>query len=549
MVSRYRCGLITFIVFAFVIFVSAFNSPLPLGDEAGYIREALQDSSTQKVPTNLYILFYRFLLEISSNDPVTAHYLMRAIVSFLAVLALFLILISLFQKISLPAMVLTLAIWTSSYAVSPLAQFGNINLFAFAFALLSSIPFIRKKTSSRFILFFTTLLWTSQIRDEYYLPLLLLTVYGLWLWIRTRHYRKDNKKPVVRGTLPTLASLILLISSIAYLAALKEKASEHSLSLCFGQHYATYYAKKHPEMIVSAMSEYQDVLKKSFDGRTDFFEILKNHPADVLHYLCINGLKNSVIMIPAILRQRIFIFNPLPERKAEIVQILFLLLLMIPGAIIITSHLRREGDIRTSISNLSKSGLDSHKLTVLLIIASAVVIPLFLLIADTRYYSPTAPLILVPIYLLAKSSLTILSKLAACSVSISLSILFCHPLFFKQETNQQLIRSMRENWAHRIERSTSPPLIAGLFPGDIATFAFGRNFTLECDNHLQAEKLLAKNYDYVVINKYFRISSAWQKSRELLEDFESNPEKYGYSSLGISKDKHQTAVYALDSRY
>ncbi|HRR06138.1 MAG TPA: hypothetical protein P5105_02540, partial [Victivallales bacterium] len=84
---------------------------------------------------------------------------------------------------------------------------------------------------------------------------------------------------------------------------------------------------------------------------------------------------------------------------------------------------------------------------------------------------------------------------------------------------------------------------AGLSPSDIAVFSFGINYSIE-PNHLLVESVLSKKYDFIVINKYFRLSSIYAKNEVFMQNFERFPELYSYSFIGKSFDKHETTVFA-----
>jgi len=133
--------------------ISIWDAPLPFGDEAGYIGTALAEISNNKFSTNLYIITYKIILRFISDDPVIAHYIMRTISSSCSMIAMTLFFLSFLPEISLLPFSITISLWASTYIVSPPAQFGNINLFAFSITLLSAIPFLRKITLNRYLLF------------------------------------------------------------------------------------------------------------------------------------------------------------------------------------------------------------------------------------------------------------------------------------------------------------------------------------------------------------------------------------------------------------
>ncbi|HPO89582.1 MAG TPA: hypothetical protein PLJ44_00535 [Victivallales bacterium] len=458
---------------------------------------------------------------------------MRTISSSCSMIAMTLFFLSFLPEISLLPFSITISLWASTYIVSPPAQFGNINLFAFSITLLSAIPFLRKITLNRYLLFLITLIWISQIRDEYYLPLMFLIIYGLYQFL----WKKDNSISGLKKQLYNSSYLLFfLIFSVSYLAFFKKEISEHNLSLCFGQHYATFYMKKHPEMTFSAMTEYQDILKQRFNGRTNFLSILLYDPIEVAKYFIMNGIRNSFIMIPAIFRQRICIIFP-EKRKFEIIQLIFLFIMLLPGFVLFFKNFSLSSiNFKSSVVRAKL-----HEFLVSLIIASAVIVPMFLLIPDSRYYSPFAPICFIGVYYLFNNAFKVINSNFKKIIAVAVTVCFLLPLIGIRQTNQNLIKSIRQHYSSL--KKNQKPLFAGLSPSDIAVFSFGINYSIE-PNHLLVESVLSKKYDFIVINKYFRLSSIYAKNEVFMQNFERFPELYSYSFIGKSFDKHETTVFA-----
>jgi len=585
-----------FILIVLAVMLMSFgiwHAPLPFGDEGGYINDAIVLNNSHQLSINPYIDFYKFILAFINSDPVHAHYISRLIVSLVSALGMWLLLDSFNLLRSNCAKLITIAFWISSYAVTPKAQFGNVSLFTFDLILIGIIPLLRKQDISRILFFLTMLLWACQIRTEYYisftLAILYFTGWGVFNCLKTKeggpllmrgkhscvpcHSLLAKAGPPNRGLEPqpsgvarnprsvekepqrdnheminkngyreafswTAAISALLfavsISLIAYDRNKTEKYIEHDSLLIFGQHYASYYVRVHKDAGVSAMAEYKTVLNKMFNTPKSVPEALKNNPAEAIQFLANNFARNCIIVVPALLRHRPLFIPEKYGKMGESVEIALILAILSIGAFM---GLKSTGFKRTA--DYLVSLMKNSKLHIMILLSFSMTIALVMLIPDTRYYLPIAPIIFIGIAFLVQiliEKLRFKMKIAATSI---IFLWLCHPYFIVQANDHEIVFNMREQ-AKKIQHE---PVIAGLTPASISTFAFGISFKILPENEFSMQSIRDGSCDFIVVNKYFRESSFWLKDKEGFVKFEKNPDEYGYALLGSSNDRHEMNVY------
>ncbi|HCE45312.1 MAG TPA: hypothetical protein DET40_17365 [Lentisphaeria bacterium] len=516
----------------FLISFGIWHAPLPFGDEGGYINDAIHLNNNHAYSINPYLDFYKFILSVICSDPVYAHYIARLVVSLVSAIGMLFLLDSISMIRSNCAKIITLALWISSYAVTPKAQFGNVNLFTFDLILIGLVPLLRKQSTARIIFFMTMLLWACQIRTEYYIAFVLfLTYFLVFIFLKI----KDIYKSFLSGA--TCFSAFLLAISvflIVYDRSRTEKYIEHDSLLIFGQHYASYYVRVHKDAGVSAMAEYKTVLDKMFNTPKSVPEALKNNPVEAARFLLNNFSRNCVIVVPALLRHRPLFIPEKYEKRGECVEIAVILAILAFGGFM---GIRSLGFGKTAgyLVSLSKN----CKLHFFILLSSSMIIAMVMLIPDTRYYLPIAPILFSGIALIIQYMIGKLRFKMKIALIFIICIWLCHPYFIAQSNDHQIVLKMREE-AKKIQHE---PQITCLSPASIATFAFGTRFKFIPESEFTMESITALRYDFIVVNKYFRESSYWAKDKEGFTRFEKNPEEYGYSLLGSSNDRHEMNVY------
>jgi len=512
------------------------DSNLPLGDEAGYISDAMLLAQSGNTSLNLYHLFYVFLLKNVGSDPIHAHIICRFISSTLSTIFMFIFLSSVpIVSLNRNAVLITTAFWAACKLNIPDAQFGNINLFTLNLIFPAIILLMRKLTLNRLLFLVISLLWASQIRMEYYIPLALTLIYICYYTIARMRSESLGQAPKFSNASTTLMLMIAILSVTAITMKPQKSFAEMDRHLLLGleQCYTSLYSKLNPGKKISTMVEYKSITDEVFKKPTGFFDACRKNPLEVAKYLTVNGSINSALLIPALIRHRSIIVPERFGKKGEAIQILIVLSLVSAGLSI--------GFRNKKIPFNPKRLTSNYRFIILFILCSGAIISILLHIPDARYWISCIPLLFCGI---SCGIGCIVDKIQPpriqYAVSLAMVAVFMHPMFLRISSNQEIIIKMRE-WPNKSQN----PSIAGLFPTAIGTFAFGLDSKIVSVNEFKVENILNHSYDFVTIDSYFRNSAFYSQHREMLSNFEVNPEKYGYSSLGISKDKHQTAVYAL----
>jgi len=527
---RYSCIIIAA---AFcLISIELWQTELPLGDEAHFIGKAMHHNTENRIPINPYFAIYTIILKFISNDPIQAHYCCRILVSCIASLLMFLFLKQFnFLKNDL-AILLVCAFWMCCRVNIPFSQFGNANLFAFILVLSSFIPLMKKINCLRISFFITATLWAAQIRTEYYAVLILSLMY---FSIRFSFNKNKIPRPATKEILLTLLCLLMPLASIIIIASKRDKALEHDLFFCLKQHYSSYYTRTHPGVKFHAMTEYGTVINRVFRKPNSFWNAFANNPKEMLKFLTNNGIRNTCIAVPGLLRHRSLFIPRKYGKKGEIVEIGAILLILTAG---IYLGLKQIGFKPQNLKTFCLRIIQDPRFILMLLLTAAMGVPILLLIPDPRYYLPLVPLLFLSMAWSIQQLLDKCRLRTQIIITVMLGLWFCHPLFIGRPSNRDLILKMREHHS-----SEQRPVIAGLVPSFVATFAFGNNHKLVYAGKISLVAIECTEYDFIVINKYFRNSAFWQKHQKFMKRFESDPERYGYVKLGTSPDKHQNTIY------
>jgi hypothetical protein len=512
------------------------NADVPLGDEAGYIGESYGLYLSGQYTINLYKLSYVAIFKCITDDPIIAHYVCRFVTSLCSVILLYFFLKSFSFLKNEYAVLLACVLWAVCKLNIPEAQFGNISLFALNIVLPSLILLTRNITSGRILFLILSLLWASRIRPEYNAPLILASLYFIFHF--SRKYLKGCLAPFEVVNFKSVFLSILIIATIFLASGNKaDRSFDQYLRLALDQSYASLYSKLNPGEKFSAMVEYRSITDEKF-GKGGFKDACANNPVEVSKYLALNGTINSLILVPGLLRHRSLFMPESLGKKGEIVQISFLLVILLTGmffAAIKFYHGGLRGILKTTVY-----ALFDYNIIFSLILCSASLVAIFLLIPDPRYWISCIPLlfILVCWSIDGLFSLSNSIKVKTIATLAVILILSC-PMFLSKDTNRELIIKMRECR----QNMDIPPIIAGLYPSSLGTFAFKNDYQVVGVEEFNTGSVKLGVYDFIVIDTYFRNSSFWNKNSEFMRKFEENPSNCNYTLLGTTKDKYQLSVY------
>ncbi len=515
--------------------IGIWNASVPMGDEAGYISDAMKMTTEGVLSPNAYNMFYVFLLKNINSDPIHVHLICRFVSSICSIALVYLMLSSIpLIADNQYAILVTSAFWAACRLNVPEVQFGNINLFTLNIILPSIILLMRKLSINRLLFLLISLLWASQIRMEYYAPFVLTIIYTV-IYILLK-LRKNSIFPAIRQR--SMSAILLIITGIFSFSLIK--MSQHKsfadmdrhLLLGLEQCYASLYSKLNPGKKISTMVEYSSVTDEVFNEPTGFFDACMKNPKEVAKYLALNGAINSALLVPAILRHRSLLIPDRFGKKGEAIQLIILMSVISLGL-----YFRFErGKYRFSLQKLFRD----YRFIILSIICTGALVSILLHIPDARYWITCIPLTLTVI---AFSVGAIFDKISSerkkIMISLALVAIFMHPLFIYHKSNQSIIKRMRE-WSH----SGDKPIIAGLYPHALGTYSFGLDNSIVTVNDFKLSEITSQKYDFISIDSYFRSSAYYASNSKILSDFERTPQNYGYQNIGTTSDKYEMSVYA-----
>ncbi len=544
MIDRPRIAVPVILSAVCLISVGLWQASVPLGDEAGYIQRALADMAARRIPADPYRLWYMFLLNVVSADPLHCHLITRFVTSLIASLLMFFVLGTIGAECRPEARLLTCLFWICCRLNVPQTQFGNINLFALSIVMPALILYLRRNTVNTSLFLILSLFWAAQSRMEYYAPLVLIILFSLFICLgKAKQGRTQEQRPERRAArlLPTIGLSLLLVASVAAVAGAGDRRSmDKYLLLGLSQCYTSLQAKLNPDMKISTMVEFSRIVDDVFGNPDGFLDAVRHNPTEVAKYLLLNGSINSVILVPGLLRHRCLFMPPRFGKKGEIVQIIVVLLAVAAGAFLRLRGRFGTGNCLRDLRAWSVRMLHNHQAMALLILCSAASVSLLLHIPDPRYWITCAPLLLFGVCWSISGLFRPLPPRRAVAVVAVLGLWFTFPLFLGHAGNQDVLRAMRRAPGAR----SSVPQIAGLYPLAYGTYAFGLRYRAVTVGDVDVDRIRTAGYDFVVIDSYLRNSAFWQEHGEFMPQFEAHPEQWGYQPIGGTTDKYQTVVYS-----
>ncbi|MEI6423141.1 MAG: hypothetical protein WCP55_13045 [Lentisphaerota bacterium] len=337
--------------------------------------------------------------------------------------------------------------------------------------------------------------------------------------------------------------ILFLLLAISFMIGKGAKSNvnlDMYLRLGLDQCYTSLYSKLHPEKKISTMVEFGEITAGVF-GPGGFRDACMQNPKEAVKYLALNGVINSIILVPGLIRHRSLFVPESYGKKGEIIQILLFILIFMTGTILgIKEHISKP--FLKNLLRHAKYLLFKNNLIILFILASSSSAAIVLLISDPRYWISFIPLVFVWI---AWSIDCIALKFQKSSFLIPIAliviIILCHPMFLFSKSNQALIFKMRNTVA---EHQVKTPVVAGLYPSSLPVFAFKNDHRTVNVDEFSTVAVAEGKYDFIAIDTYFRNSSFWAKNMGFMDGFEKNPDKYKYKLIGTTDDKHILSVYA-----
>ena len=295
------------LIVAFVSFSwGIWNARVGLGDDTGPVLLGLHAAETREYPRDLYLLCYTLLLRWVSPDPIGAAIVMRSAVSLFTTLALFYVLSSFRPHLHRAAVLTACAVWLASQLNAPLVQHENSSTFAFGISAVGLGWLLRRRSWTGFIGFAVAVSCAALDRPEYFAPALLIgAVSGVWLLRQTFKTRPSLFwSALAAGLVLVVIAILPIFQWRSFGRSQNQMSMDSYLLVGFGQCYAVFYNKEHPEVALEPWTEYREVFDEKFGRPTTFLGAIRNNPREAFRYFALNTLQNLRRIPGAMLKTR-----------------------------------------------------------------------------------------------------------------------------------------------------------------------------------------------------------------------------------------------------
>ena len=293
-----------------------------------------------------------------------------------------------------------------------------------------------------------------------------------------------------------------------------------------GQCYADFYHRQHPNLVFDPMTEYQELLDKTFKNPTGFFDAMKRNPAEFLRYACLNGFNNLSILPKEIFKVRSQYWGSNSKWRWKL-----LLFVLIGGITVSLFGISRRGASlklnRQRILAIT-SRPNFWKVFYLCILGITPILSILLLVPSPRYWISLVPIL----YLLLACCFDILLRRLRLVryehlfTGISL-IVFCTPNFLLPRPNYRA-SALR----HIASHTRSNPVVGAWWADPDCVFGFSGNATaVSINNGIYGKDIADGRFDVLIFDPNFRGTKTWDTQREFFDSFEHDPVKYGFRKL------------------
>ena len=478
---------------------------------------------------NLFIVILTALLNNGCNDPLLAALLLRILSSFLASIAVYLVLSSFSPRLSVGAILFASFVWIASAINSPFYYSTSTSTFAFAIIAFGICCLLRLPPLHGIIGFYIFALLAVWMRPEYRQPAILITVILLvrGAWRLSGYLNARWKLPPWKTKLFIfgLASLCVILAIARAKDSESRKYMDRYMLIGLGQCYADYHHRQNPESVYESMTEYQELLDKTFKNPTGFVDAMTKNPAEMLRYMFHNGLHNLAKIPNEMFRVRAR-WSPKSRWPSTLV-----LLLLAGGVLVIVCGLVRPESrlqIKQSLGFTGNSHPDFWKFVYLCALGTTPVLSILLLVPSPRYWIALVPLLYVILAFCVEVLLRWLrfSRYEHVLVLVSL-FAFCTPNFLVPRPNHR-VSALR----YVAPRVRSMPTVGALWANPDCIFGFrGNAIPISVTDGIYAQDITAGRFDILIIDPNFRGTRTWNTQREFFTSLERDPSGYGFHKL------------------
>jgi len=522
-----------------LFFAGSWNSQDGFGEDTAPVLTAMQNIREHRLSGNLYIDTLTFFLTAISPDPVNACTLMRMLTSVLSSVGVYLVLSCFSKYLGRGAILFATFAWTASCLNAPVIQSTSLSAFTFGITVIGVYFLLRLWSVTGAIVFYLCCLTAASMRPEYTAPAVLVT--GLFFVIgllkATTFLEHAFGIPRWRSRLvcvlvPAIVVMIMLIRPSHKMRDKMQYADSYML-FGFSQCYAAFYQREHPEKIFSPMTEYAWLMKRDFGDPKRFVDALRNNPRGAARYFFCNSLEN-VKNIP---RGLLIVRDYGLGRFDKPLYNLMVKVLLAGGLLGLWRFYRRCSELgvekkvrgwRTVDAFFREDPLLGWRLLVLVLLACASSVSIFLLVGSPRYWITMVPGLYLALAFTMDSLLRMLKLTRFEPLVVALSLIaFCSPNFILPQPNYEY-RAVQ----HIAPLLKKHPVIGAWWARPDCVFGLNDDAKdISINNGIKTEDIAAGKFDVLMIDDNFRHTDTWVQQHVFFEDLENDPAKYGFKKV------------------
>lgn len=515
--------------------IGIWNARDGYGEETSPVIYATMVLQGQRSDPSLYVNLIALTLRYLTADPVGALTFVKYLSSLLATIALCLTLNCFTPLLRRSGIMFACFVWIASSLNAPFLQSSSLSLFTFAIMLLGVNCLLRSESLPGLVGFYVLGVAAALMRPEYYLPVVLVSLPVAGVLIYRVSSAVESRYGLARYWSCGLALLLFVGGGVAIMrnppAALEKKlASIDQYALFgFGQCYADFYRRSHPEEIFDPMTEYETILNRNFGEPESLVSAIKNNPGEALNYFFRNTAGNLFHYFPRAMFER---FRDQSEevdkRFSRLVHNFYFL-----AGVALAFRLFQRRVIFSGLIQKLKAGLArprslTRKLLLLLVLVSTSSVAIIMLVGTPRYFLPWVPLFYLGVAYSANAlfSLFRMVRFEAWLLPVA-GLFYCRPNYLKARPNYEM-DAVQQVGVHVRDR----PRIAAWWADPNVALGFGGNaVAVNSSDGINQADIENGHIDILMVDGNLRGTRTWTSQKEFFGSFEEQPEKYGFKKL------------------
>jgi hypothetical protein len=512
--------------------IGIWNARDGYGEETNNVSAAFKILRSHQPVSSLYRDLIALTLSYLTPDPISALTFMKYLSSLLATLALYLGLSAFSSKLRQSAIIFACLVWIASSLDAPYLQSTSRALFSFAIMMFGIDCLLLCRSTRGIPGFYLFGILAALLHPEYFLPVGLMTfclvAYALTSAARRLKLRFGWPPYWTCAGLISLAfvaGIVLWVNRPASISKRVNQLDSYAL-LGLGQCYADFYHRAHPNEALSAMTEYRELLDRTFNHPTGFCAAVRNNPLEILRYFLLNGGRNFFRNMPGALLGR---YREQSHHRGVLYWPVRVILLA--GGLAGANRLHKAGWKRHDLKSLLTASVRNpifRKLLVLLLFSTTSIVAIVLLVGTPRYYLCCVPLFYLGVAYSADSLLRGLNLIRyERELLVLFAIVFCAPNFLTPRPNEEF-----DAIRHVAVRVKKYPTVAASWAEPDAVLAlYGKADSISLWDGIRQSDIEEGKIDIFLIDDDLRKSKTWADQREFFDRFEREPENYGFKKV------------------